>query len=230
MGIEAAAGKAVGFLERYVARYGRVNPWVGVVGLVGAAIAGAVYRNRRDERRIREAALEAFREEIRERDLWAGVRSRVAGAAEALYGTFHVYRKGDVRPILHRGHGYKPAEGELAVPVDEPDAAGAAELLGRALESLAASRAGDLPLFREREGDPIRGTVAALKKVRARLERVQAGTVKRPDYPGMQRTLHELLEERVNPVVSDLSHAVDRGTERVRAEVRRRPGRGQPEA
>lgn len=220
MGIEAVAGKAAGLLEKYLARFGRVSPWVGA-GLIGVAIGGALFKNRRDEKRLRETAAGVFRDEIRERDLWTDVRSQVAGAAEDLYRTFHVYPEGEVRPILHRGHAYEPRPGELVIPADEPDPAEAAELLGRALENLAGSRVNDLPLYRERGIDPSRELTPALKRVKARLDRAAAGRVQKPDFAGMQKALDALLEERVKPVVSDLAYVVDQGTQRIRAALRK---------
>jgi len=220
MGIAAVAVRTVGFLERYAVRFGRVNPWV-TLGLAAAVIGGAVYKNRRDEKRIQEITSERFRDEIRERDLWSDVRSQLAGAAEDLYRTFQVYPKGQVRPVLHRAHACKPVEGEWVVPVDEPDAAEACDLVGRALENLARSRVNELPLYRETETELTRDLIAGLKRVKARLERATAGMVKRPDYAGMQKRLHGLLEERVKPVLSDISHVVDQGTQQIRDEYRR---------
>jgi len=220
MGIGTVAGRTVNFLESALLRVGRLNPWV-TAGMAGAVVAGALYKNRRDERRIAEAVRETFRDEIRERDLWQEVRSQVAGASQDLYRTFHVYRKGDAQPILQRAHDLKPGEGGFVVPVDEPDVAEALDLVGRALENLARSRVDGLAPVRESGRKVSREAVTVLKRVKARLARVAAGQVKRPDIPGMQKNLDGLLEEKIKPVIGDLCHAIDQGTLRIRAEIRK---------
>jgi hypothetical protein len=219
MGIGTIAGRTASFLGRYVVRFGRVNPWV-TAGLTGAVVGGAVYKSRRDEKRIAEIAGETFRAEIRERDLWSDVRSQVAGASEDLYKTFQVYRKGEVKPIMHRAHACKPRNGEFVVPVDEPDVVQADDLIGRAIENLARSEVNDIPMYKEKGADLTRELTKGLKRIKARLEKAKAGKVKKPDYAGMQKTLHGFLEDVIKPVLSDLSHVIDQGTLRIRAEVR----------
>jgi len=219
MGIGAVAGRTLNLLESTLARAGRVNPWL-ALGLAGAAIGGAFYKKRRDEKRTAEAVRDAFREEIRQRDLWEDVRSQVAGASQDLFRTFQVYRKGEVKPVLERAHERKPGEGEFVVPVDGPDLEQACDLLGRALANLARSRVNDLAVYRETGRDVSGDAAAALKRVKARLERARAGTVKRPDIPGLQGALNGLLEERIQPVIGDLCYVIEQGALRVRAERR----------
>jgi len=220
MGVGTAAGKAVNFLEKHLARFGRLNPWVGV-GLAGAVIGGVIYRNRREEKRIRQAVRETFSGEIREQALWNDVRSQIAGAAEDLYRTFQVYREGDPQPILQRAHECTPLEGEFVVPADEPDVAQAYDLVCRAVENLTRSRVGDLAVFRETGADPAKGLLAELRKVQARLGKARAGRVKKPDYPGMQEKLRGFLEGNIQPVLSELSYALGKGTLRIRDEFRK---------
>jgi hypothetical protein len=220
MGVEAAAGKAVEFLGKNLVRFGRLNPWVGI-GLAGAVIGGVVYKNRRDEKRIRKIVRETFGDEIREQNLWEDVRSQVAGAAQDLYRTFQVYRQGDPQPVLQRAHECTPLQGEFVVPADEPDVAQAHDLVCRAVENLTRSRVKELAIFRETGADPAQGLLAELRKVQARLARVKTGRVKKPDYPGIQQKLHGFLDGNILPVLSDLSHAVGQGTLRIRDEYRK---------
>jgi len=84
-------------------------------------------------------------------------------------------------------------------------------------------------MYGDNGADVTRDLITGLKRVKARLDRAMSGKVKRPDYPGMQSLLDGFLEERIKPVLSDLSHVIDQGTLRVRAEYRRGEHRNKAE-